>query len=110
MADYNETFDEMEILSHAAAIGFRGANPKVFCKPFLKTDTKVDVIINNLVETFNGHISNARTKHLIYMLEDIMTALMQRLVMKKQEMEKTTFVLCLRIQEKLDKEKEEATN
>ena len=44
------------------------------------------------------------------MLEDIRTALMQRLVMKRQEMEKTTSVLCPRIQAKLEKEKEEAAN
>ena len=110
MADYNEALDEMENLNHVAAVGFRGANPKVFCRAFLKTDIKVDVIVNNLTETFNGYIINARTKHLIYMLEDIRTTLMQRLVMKRQGMEKTTSVLCPRIQAKLEKEKEEAVN
>ena len=101
MADYNEALDGMRILNHAAAGRFRGANPKVFCRAFFKTDTKADVV-NNLVETFNGYIINARTKHLIYMLEDIRTTLMQRLVMKRQGMEKTTSVLCPRIQAKLD--------
>ena len=42
----------------------------------MKTHTKADVIMNNLVETFNGYIINARTKHLIYILEDIKTSLM----------------------------------
>ena len=87
----------MENLNHVAAVGFKGVNPKVFYKAFLKTDTKAHVIVNNFVETFNGYIINASTKHLIYMLEDTRTALMQRLVMKRQEMEKTTFVLCPRI-------------
>ena len=105
MADYNKALDEMENLNHVAIAGFKGANPKVFCRAFLKTDTKADVIVNNLAETFNGYIINARTKHLIYILEDIRTTLIQRLMMKRQEMEKTTFVLCLRIQAKLDKEK-----
>ena len=110
MADYNEALDEMENLSHVATVGFRGANPKVFCRAFLKIDTKVDVIVNNLDETFNGYIINARIKHLIYMLEDIIIALIQRLVMKRQGMEKTTSMLCPRIQAKLEKEKEEAAN
>ena len=110
MADYNEVLDEMENLNHVATVRFKGANPKVFCRAFLKTDIKGDVIVNNLVETFNGNIINARTKHLIYMLEDIRTSLMQRFVMKRQEMEKTTFVLCPRIQAKLDKEDEEVVN
>ena len=74
----------MENLNHATAVGFRGANPKVLCRAFLKTSTKVDVIVNNLAETFNGYIINGRTKHLIHMLEDIITALMKRLVMKRQ--------------------------
>ena len=107
MADYNEALDEMENLSHVATVRFRGANPKVFCRAFLKIDTKVDVIVNNLDETFNGYIINARIKHLIYMLEDIIIALMQRLVMKRQGMEKTTSMLYPRIQAKLEKEKEE---
>ena len=42
----------------------------------MKTQTKVDVIMNNIVETFSGYIINARTKHLIYMLENIIIALM----------------------------------
>ena len=110
MADYNEALHEMENLKHDATARFRRANPKVFCRAFLKIETKADVIVNNLVETFKGYIINARTKHLIYMLEDIRTTLMQRLVMKRQEMEMTTYVLCPRIQTKLDKEKEEAAN
>ena len=56
----------------------------------MKTHTKADVIMNNIVETFNGYIVNARTKHLIYMLKDIITTLMQRLVLKRQEMEKSS--------------------
>ena len=76
MADYIVAFDEIENLNHAADVGFRGTNLKVFYR-------QVDVVVNNLAETFNGFIINARTKHLIYMFEDIKTALMQRFVMKR---------------------------
>ena len=110
MEDYNEALDEMENVNLATAVGFRGVNPKVFCRAFMKTDTMYDVIVNIIIETFNSYIINARTKHLIYMLEDIITVLMQRLVLKRQEMEKTNVVLCPRIQVKLEKEKEEAAN
>ena len=97
MVDYNEILDEMENLNPTTIAGLSGANPKVFYGTFLQTYKKVDAIVNNLVETFNGYIINARTKHLIYMSEDIITALMQRLVIKRQEMEKISTVLCLRI-------------
>ena len=70
---YNEVMDELEKLNLAATVGFRGSNPKVLCMEFMKTHTKADVIMSNLAKTFNGYIINARTKHLIYMLEDIRT-------------------------------------
>ena len=90
MADYNETLDEMENVNPGEATGIRGTNPEIFYKAFLKADTKGDVIVNILTETFNGYIINAKTKHLIYMLEDIRATLMQRLVLKGQEMEKSS--------------------
>ena len=65
MKDYNEALGEMEILNHAAATGFKWTNLKVLCRAFFMTDTKVDVLVNNLVETFNGSIIKERTKHLI---------------------------------------------
>ncbi|KAL2905507.1 Leucine-zipper-like transcriptional regulator 1 [Bienertia sinuspersici] len=78
----------------AAELAFRGYNPSLLCRAFLDTNTKVDVIVNNLAETFNGYIINSRTKHLIYMLEEIRSNLMQRLVMKRMEMEKHNKMLC----------------
>ena len=72
-----------------------------------KTHTKTDVIMNNLAETFNGYIINTRTKHLIYILENIITTLMYRLVLKRQEMDRSSDVESPRIQAKLEIEKEE---
>ena len=66
--------DDLEKVNHTATTAFRVSNPKVFCRAFMKTRTKVDVIMKNFVETFNGYIINAMTKHLIYMLEYIRKA------------------------------------
>lgn len=110
VADYNDALQKMAEVSSAAVDDFKAANPTCFCRAFIKTDTKCDVIVNNLAETFNGYIIQARTKHIIYMLEDIRSALMQRLVQKRQAMEKSTAIVCPRIQVKLNKEKEEAAN
>ena len=103
LEDYNEALDGMKNVNPTTTVDFRGTNPKVFYEAFMKTDTKSNVIIKNLTETFNGYIINARTKHMIYMSKDIITALMQRLVLKRQEMEKSYIVLRPRIQAKLDK-------
>ncbi|XP_074305518.1 uncharacterized protein LOC141640733 [Silene latifolia] len=59
-----------------------------------------------MAEILNAYIISARTKHIIYMLEEIRVALMQRLVKKKTEMENKCTFVCPRVQEKLEKEKE----
>ncbi|KAL2941560.1 hypothetical protein RDABS01_029910 [Bienertia sinuspersici] len=74
----------------------------------MSTSCKADVITSNLAETFNGYIIHARNKHLVDMMEDIRAQLMQRLVVKRKEMQQHTSLLCPRIQERLEKEKHEA--
>ncbi|XP_057251731.1 uncharacterized protein LOC104908513 [Beta vulgaris subsp. vulgaris] len=85
MADYNESLDELEKENSDAAASFRAYNPYCFCRAFMSDEIRSDAITNNMAETFNGYIVNARTKHLIYMLEDIRVALMQRLVTKDKK-------------------------
>ncbi|XP_057250649.1 uncharacterized protein LOC104893349 [Beta vulgaris subsp. vulgaris] len=104
-ADYNDALDNLAKVSDEAAHSFKAYNPKLFCRAFMSTSTKADIVTSNLAETFNGWIINARTKHVIYMLEDIRASLMQRLVKKKQEMEKSASLICPRIKTKLEKEK-----
>lgn len=108
MTDYNAALEELTNINAAAATSFTSYNPKCFCRAFMKTSIKSDAITNNMAETFNGYIINARTKHLIYMEEDIRVALMQRLVAKRKDMEKHTSLLCPRIQSMLEKEKDKA--
>lgn len=105
-ADFDDALQAMREVDSKAADAFMACKPELFCRAFVKTVTKNDVIVNNMAETFNAYIINARTKHLIYMLEDIRVALMQRLVTKRNEMEKKSGVLCPRVQERLEKEKE----
>ena len=38
MVDYNDAFDEMENVNPDVVASFRGCNPKVFCRAFMKTD------------------------------------------------------------------------
>ncbi|KAL2902291.1 putative protein FAR1-RELATED SEQUENCE 10 [Bienertia sinuspersici] len=106
MADFDDAIKVLAEDNTVAKLAFRGYNPSLFFRAFLDTNTKVDVIVNNLADTFNGYIINSRTKHLIYMLEEIRSNLMQRLVMKRMEMEKHNKMLCPRLQAKLEKEKE----
>ncbi|XP_074314199.1 uncharacterized protein LOC141649406 [Silene latifolia] len=107
-ADFDEAVATMREVDPRAADAFIRCNPTLFCRAFINTRTTNDVIVNNMAETFNAYIINARSKHLIYMLEDIRTMLMQRLVTKKNEMEQVGGVICPKIQEMLEVEKEKA--
>lgn len=48
-------------------------------KAFFKMEVKCDVVDNNMSETFNGWILEARCKTIITMLEDIRVNVMNRL-------------------------------
>ncbi|CAH9050571.1 unnamed protein product [Cuscuta europaea] len=109
-ADYEDAVQEMEKISPTATAALKMYDKSKFCRAFIQTKTKCEVIVNNMDETFNGYIINARTKHLIFMMEDIRSALMQRIVSKRQQMELSHQMICPRIQAKLEKEKEEAAN
>ena len=49
-----------------------------------------------MAETFNGYIINARTKHIMSMLEDIRTTVIQRLYLKKGQVNKWKYGMVLR--------------
>ncbi|KAL2925593.1 hypothetical protein RDABS01_028641 [Bienertia sinuspersici] len=70
-ADFNDAWDELNEINPEAALAFKRYNPKHFCRAFLDTCTKTGAITNNMAETFNAYIISARTKHIIYMFEDI---------------------------------------
>ena len=110
-ADFNDGITEMKKVNHVAAEAFNLANPRLFCRAFVKVDTKCDVILSNMAETFNNYIMHARSKHLIDMLDDIRTMLMKRIATKREECaSKWSGLLCPKVQVILDKEKEEASN
>ncbi|XP_021714772.1 uncharacterized protein LOC110682751 [Chenopodium quinoa] len=106
-ADYKDSLEEMEEVNPGAVIAFNKHNPNLFCRAFVKTTTKCNVILSNMAETWNGYIIHARNKHLIDMLEDIRAALMQRMVLKRNALEKWTNKICPRVTDKLEKEKAE---
>ncbi|XP_021723970.1 uncharacterized protein LOC110691360 [Chenopodium quinoa] len=104
--DYDEALAKLNEINVEAVLAFKAYNPQHFCRAFLiSTDIKTDAITINIAETLNGYIINARTKHLLHMLEDIRFNLMHRMVKKKQLIEKCTSVQCPRIQPKLNQEK-----
>ncbi|XP_021775561.1 uncharacterized protein LOC110739410 [Chenopodium quinoa] len=98
----------MREVSPSAAQDFERCDPTKFCRAYILPSCKSDVVVSNMVETFNGYILQARSNHIIDMLEDIRTALMERLVVKKLEMEKVNDDICPRLRTKLEKNKVKA--
>ncbi|XP_076941283.1 uncharacterized protein LOC143610783 [Bidens hawaiensis] len=95
----------MKELSTDALDAFIKQNPKCFSRCFLDTQTKCDVIVNNMAETFNGTIIQARSKHIIDKLGDIRVSVMSRLTTRHTEMLNKDVVVYPRAQLKLDKQK-----
>ena len=76
---------------------FIGKNPHVFCHSLIGTWVKSKAIDNNICETFNGYIVKARTKSIIYMLEEIRCHLMVRMTENIREIIAFKDVICPKI-------------
>lgn len=92
----------MEKESIAAHEDFIGRDPKKFCKAFIEPSVVCDMILNNVSESFNNYIVNARGKHLIHMLEEIRISIMERQYRKLEEIKGNHDRICPNIKEKLD--------
>ncbi|WOL19198.1 hypothetical protein Cni_G27995 [Canna indica] len=78
-----------------------------FCQAYVSTDYKSDNVTNNISETFNSYIIQARSKPIVDMLEEIRSMLMQRMFVKKDIMLTCTDEICPNIRKKLEKFKED---
>lgn len=67
------------------------------------------MLLNNLCESFNSLIMEARDKPILTMLEKIRTILMRRIHVNRTNMLKNDRVLCPKIQQILEKTKGEAS-
>ncbi|KAG8379367.1 hypothetical protein BUALT_Bualt07G0081200 [Buddleja alternifolia] len=75
---------------------------------FFPSRTKCDVIVNNITESFNSYILDARDKPIIEMFEWIRRKLTCRIQTKKEEMERYKGVVCPNILKKLEKQRFES--
>ena len=85
-------------------------NVESFYKAFFNTTSKCDVVNNNLSETFNGWILDARYKPIISMLEEIKIKVMERLRVKRRFGKTWILKLAPKAQVKLEKNKEKSYN
>ncbi|XP_049361082.1 uncharacterized protein LOC125825838 [Solanum verrucosum] len=77
-------------------------------RALFKTNIRCDMLLNNLCESFNKYILDARDKPIITMLEMIKNKLMKRLHSKRIWIEKYQDKICPKIVKKLNKISNEA--
>ena len=72
--------------------------------------TKSDILLNNLAKSFNAWIKESRSKPILTMLEDICRQIMARFQQKMNGIRLTNYIICQKIQKKLEKSKSDAMN
>ncbi|XP_027184246.1 uncharacterized protein LOC113782560 [Coffea eugenioides] len=80
----------------------------LWSKAHYEMTAKTDISVNNLKENFNNYILKARDEPIVTLLEFFRRKLMQRLILKRQGMEKYGGRLCPNIVEKLVKSVEKS--
>lgn len=102
-ADFRRVMADIRKESKDAYVALLKHPPKMWSKAFFKTDTKCDVVTNNMSECFNSWILEARYKPILTMFKDIKTQVMGRIHTKRDEMLKREGKLCPIILKKLNK-------
>ncbi|GMP67552.1 hypothetical protein CsSME_00027494 [Camellia sinensis var. sinensis] len=88
----------------------RETNLALWSRSHFSPRSKCDILVNNLSESFNSYILEARELPIISMFEWIKRKLMQRIQIKKTGIEKYTSKICPNIYDKLEKVKVESRN
>ncbi|KAL8477002.1 hypothetical protein ACS0TY_029342 [Phlomoides rotata] len=103
--------EEMRTLNQAAWEWFNNKPPEQWSKAFFSEKSKCDMLLNNVCESFNANILDARDKSIITMLEWIREYLMKRLQKNRDiASEKWKGQLCPRIQKNVDQNTEKVSD
>ncbi|XP_057809117.1 uncharacterized protein LOC131023590 [Salvia miltiorrhiza] len=108
--EYKAALEEMKQESEAAHDNFIERGPQKFCKAFISLSPISDMIDNNVSETFNGYVVNARGKLIIDMLEDIRCSLMARQFKKLSILDNWNDTICPQVRKKLESLKVHSRN
>ncbi|XVF45867.1 hypothetical protein PTKIN_Ptkin02bG0241900 [Pterospermum kingtungense] len=74
----------MKKIDEDAAKDLMSRNPKHWSLAFQSTTSKCDIVDNNMCEAFNSILVNARQKSIITMLEEIRIFVMEKIVEKRE--------------------------
>lgn len=103
---FKKQMDKLARLNNEAYQYLKNIPPNHWTRSHFLTNIRCDMLLNNLCESFNSLILDARTKGLITMCEMIRTKLMKRIHTKRDAMRKCQTVYCPKILKKLEKNKQ----
>ncbi|KAG8380300.1 hypothetical protein BUALT_Bualt06G0001300 [Buddleja alternifolia] len=102
--DFKVMMAEMKALDQSAFDWFHDKPAEHWSRSYFSEHSKCDMLLNNICETFNSNIFDARKKRIITMLEWIREYLMKRLQVNRDKAEaKWKSKLCPKIRTILDK-------
>ena len=98
----------MSTLKLQAVQDFQVVHLTKFFRGYISERPKCEVINNNICECFNNYILRARSRPIIDMLEDIRTAIMQRIIEKRELFSDRSDEVCPRVRLLLEANKVES--
>ncbi|XP_059624678.1 uncharacterized protein LOC132267545 [Cornus florida] len=107
-ADFDVHMRNIKVLNAEAYGWLHNVPPELWSKSRFTYQSKSDMVINNMCESWNAIILQVRDKPIIYMLEWIRRHLMLRFQKKREWMESKDGLLCPEIQKNLNKVKRQA--
>jgi len=107
---FKARMEYMKKLSDEAHDDLLKVDPKLWSISHFSTRALCDDLTNNICESFNNYISEARDKPIISMLEWIRLKLMDRFYIKRNGMAKFGGPYCPNILNKLERIKKDASN
>ncbi|KAL4308358.1 hypothetical protein GQ457_01G018380 [Hibiscus cannabinus] len=102
MKEFTDSMTQMRAISEEAFDWLQKKDPAQWSKSHFATHCKSDMLLNNMCESFNKIILEARDKPILTMLEMIRCKIMNRFAKKAEEAQKIVGPLCPKIQKKID--------
>ena len=101
--EFERIMRQMEAMKPQAVHDFQAVGVQKFCRAFISTQTTSPTTDNNVCESFNNYILQARSMPIINMLEYIRSAIMHRIVRKRNKSSSSSDELCPKIRKLLNK-------
>ncbi|GMI76239.1 hypothetical protein HRI_001293200 [Hibiscus trionum] len=103
MKEFTDAMHEMKAISEDAFDWMQDKDPRLWSKSHFETHSKFDLLLNNLCESFNKMILEARDKPILTLMEMVRCKIMNKFAKKVEDAQKIVGTLCPKIQKKVDK-------